>query len=292
MKLCPQCQQEYDRSSRDCPFCSHAPAIIDGFPAYAPELAYESSGFKADYFSELFKLESGNFWFRARNQLILWALKTYAPHFENLLEVGCGTGFVLHGISGSFPDAKLMGSEVFVDGLSCAARRLPTADLVQMDARKIPFVAEFDVVCAFDVIEHIKQDQLVLEQMHKSLKPGGLLVLTVPQHRWLWSAIDEIACHERRYSRSELEQKVGLAGFSVMRSTSFISALLPLMLLSRMTKKTVPKDFDHRAELRMNPTLNLVLEQILALERSGIKAGVNYPVGGSRLLIARKMAPA
>ena len=104
---------------------------------------------------------------------------------------------------------------MFLEGIDFANARVPDADLFQMDARQIPFREEFDVIGAFDVFEHIDQDQTVLEQMHAAVKPGGGIIVTVPQHRWLWSMVDEYSFHRRRYRRMELLQKVKAAGFEV-----------------------------------------------------------------------------
>ena len=64
-----------------------------------------------------------------------------------------------------------------------------------MDARRIPFEDEFDVIGAFDVLEHIKEDEQVLVQMHRAVKSGGGIMLTVPQHMFLWSEQDVQAHH-------------------------------------------------------------------------------------------------
>ena len=96
-------------------------------------------GFKANYFKKLAELESGNFWFRARNRLILFAVNQYCPTLKSFLEIGCGTGFVLSAISQKFPETKLFGSEYFEEGLVFARQRLPNAKLSQMDARDIPY---------------------------------------------------------------------------------------------------------------------------------------------------------
>ena len=183
-----------------------------------------------------------------------------------------------------------MGSEYFEEGLVYARQRVPDAEFTQMDAQNIPYESEFDVIGAFDVLEHIKEDEIVLKQMHKALKPGGIAIITVPQHRWLWSAVDEYACHVRRYSSNELHKKAYKAGFEIIRSTSFISVLLPAMYLSRLLKsnKTDMK-MDDEAGLHINPILNKIFELLLGLELLLIRAGVSLPVGGSRLVVARKM---
>jgi SAM-dependent methyltransferase len=288
---CPACRQPYLCAGSPCPHCAFSVPLVAGFPAWAPALAQNSEGFKAEYFDELAPLEAGNFWFRARNALILWALRRYFPQFKSLLEVGCGTGFVLSAVAGAYPHARLAGSEIFSAGLAVAAQRAPSAALMQMDARAMPYRDEFDVVAAFDVLEHIKEDDAVLQGMFLALKPGGGLLLTVPQHSWLWSSVDEQSCHQRRYHARELHRQLRVAGFEVERSTSFVSLLLPLMLLSRLRARS-ETGFDPRDELRLSPLLNRLLEAILACERVGIRAGLDLPIGGSRLLVARKPAEA
>lgn len=183
-----------------------------------------------------------------------------------------------------------MGSEIFIAGLGFAAARLPSAMFMQMDARNLPFEDEFDVIGAFDILEHIKEDKEVLAQIFAALKPEGLMLLTVPQHVWLWSGVDEYACHERRYAAADLHQKIEAAGFRVIKSTSFVTTLLPAMMISRfLQKKVSDKKFDATAELKISPWLNSIFSRILSAELALIKMGVNFPIGGSRLVVARKI---
>lgn len=246
-------------------------------------------GFKSHYFKELAELEAKNFWFRARNKLILWAIHKYSPDLKSFLEIGCGTGFVISAISERFPEAMLLGGEYFEEGLVYARQRLPTAEFTKMDALCIPYESELDAIGAFDVLEHIQEDNAVLQQMYKALKPGGFAFITVPQHRWLWSQVDEHACHVRRYDVKELHQKVSEAGFEIIRSTSFVSTLLPAMYFSRLLKQNkTDVSMDAMAELRINPILNKIFECFLGFELALIRVGVSLPMGGTRLLIARK----
>lgn len=290
MKRCLACGAHFPSSATDCPACGVAPVTIDGFSAYAPDFAHEGGGFKASYFLELARLEGENFWFRARNQLILWALETYCREATSFLEVGCGTGYVLSGIAENFPQATLAGSEIFASGLGFAADRLPAVNFMQMDARNIPFFEEFDVIGAFDVLEHIEEDELVLAQMRDALVPHGHVILTVPQHKWLWSAVDEYACHVRRYTAEDVHRKLGRAGFSIVRTTSFVTTLLPPMLLSRLFQKDIKSaSFDPAAELRITPWLNTLFLQLLRSELALIRKGATLPFGGSRLVVVRKV---
>lgn len=240
-------------------------------------------------FEVLASLQDKSFWYKIRNNLIIWALKKYAINFSSFLEIGCGTGFVLSDIVKNFSHAKIMGADFFIESFPHAKKRLPeSVELIQMDARKIPFTQNFDVIGAFDVIEHIDEDILVLENIFDALKDGGLLFMTVPQHPWLWSYLDEYACHKRRYAINELETKAKKIGFQIIRSTSFVSMLLPMMILSRIFNKKNDKK-DLISELKINSLLNFCFEKILSLELLTIKCGLNYPLGGSRFIIAKKL---
>lgn len=264
---------------------------MSGFDCFSPEAALEGKGFDPAFFEELARLESRNFWFRARNRLIVWALKHWFPGAKNFLEVGCGTGFVLSGIARALPHLRLSGSELYCEGLKFAAEATPTATLFQMDATRIPYEDEFDIVGAFDMLEHVKRDETVLRQLYRATVPGGGIMITVPQHPSLWSKVDAHAKHERRYRRRDLEEKVGQAGFRVLMVTSFVSLLLPLMYLSRfMAACQREADFDALAELKLPAPVNWGLEQILAMEVALIRSGIRLPVGGSLLLVGEKPA--
>lgn len=288
MKRCPNCLANYASVDWNCPACGFVPPVVEGYHVFAPGLAHGGAGFQPEAFAELAALEAGNFWFRGRNQLIVWALQRYFPRLRRYLEIGCGTGYVLAGVAQAYPKAELTGSEVFSVGLPFAARRVEKAELLQMDARCIPYVEEFDVIGAFDVLEHIEEDEAVLAEMFRAIRPGGGILLTVPQHPWLWSRRDEYACHVRRYRMSELREKVQRAGFQIEFETSFVSLLLPAMLASRLIQKRGQPQGDPMAELRLSAPLNRIFEVIMDLERQIIQIGVRFPLGGSLLLIARK----
>jgi SAM-dependent methyltransferase len=290
MIVCPSCSASFEITSQECPTCGFSPEVHEGFECWAPELAFAGDGFNPECFSGLARNEEGHFWFTARNRLIVWALNKYFPQMATYLEVGCGTGYVLRGIAENFPAVKLFGSEIFVSGLSFAAARLPDATLVQMDARKIPYCNEFDVVAAFDVLEHIEEDGEALRGLFSAVKPGGGVILTVPQHAWLWSAVDDCACHKRRYSSRELHDLVKSAGFHIIRSTSFVSWLLPAMLVSRVLgRKENAQEADHSNEFNLPPLVNSLFRNILRVEALMIRSGINFPLGGSRLVVARKL---
>lgn len=242
--------------------------------------------FPSESFELLAAEEDKHWWFRARNRVILWALKKHVGNFDSFLEVGCGTAFVLDGVSKAYPHSEIYGSEYFEEGLIHARKRIPNATFLQIDATAMKDDAQYDAIGAFDVIEHIEKDQLALDNLARALKPGGTLLVTVPQHQWLWSEVDEFACHVRRYTRAELIDKVKSAGLSVKYSSSFVSLLVPLMWLSRI--RPSKGDYDPMTEFHIPKFVNKTLELVMRFELILMKFGLPLPVGGSLLLVARK----
>lgn len=289
MNRCPRCGATEGVSNTGCPACGFIPPVVDGLRHYAPDVADEGPGFDPSHYAQLAELEAGNFWFRARNEVILATLAKHFPDAKRYLEVGCGTGFVLQAVADRWPALDVSGSEVFAAGLAFARQRVPRASLFQMDATRVPFEARFDVIGAYDVIEHIEAEGAALEGLRHALVPGGGLVLTVPQHRWLWSEVDVEAHHVRRYEPGELEAALERAGFTVEYSTSFVSLLLPLVAASRLLPLRRTSTRDPFREFRLPGALNLAFERLMHLETLGRRlTGIRLPVGGSRLVVARR----
>ena len=173
MKVCLFCGQRDEMEDLRCPSCHCQPDVINGFLSFSPELSDSNECFNPEAFKRLFKVETRNFWFESRNQLLTWALGKYFPKAGNFFEIGCGTGFVLSGIWREFPQIKLFGSDIFTEGLAYAKERVIEATFFQMDARNIPFENEFDVIGAFDVLEHIEEDEIALSNIFRAVKSGG-----------------------------------------------------------------------------------------------------------------------
>ena len=151
--------------------------------------------------------------------------------------------------------------------------------------------SEFDAVGAFDVIEHISEDDVVLANIRRALKRGGVAIVTVPQHKWLWSATDELAMHKRRYTRRELSTKLVAAGLEILSCTSFVTVLLPAMYASRLTKRQRPKvTSESLYELEISRAANTVCSAAMRIDEALVGLGVSLPFGGSLLVAARKMS--
>jgi 2-polyprenyl-3-methyl-5-hydroxy-6-metoxy-1,4-benzoquinol methylase len=261
------------------------PQIIDGFRCHAPELAHSDENFDAGTFDQLAEAEQTYFWFRERRRLLSWAFQKYFPMAQSFLEVGCGSGNVLAALASANPELAASGSEMLLEGLKLAARKLPQAvTLFQADARALPADEQWDVIGAFDVLEHIPEDLAVLREMHRACRMG--IILTVPQHPWLWSAADVAAHHVQRYRADDLAQKLTETGFRIVRQTSFTTLLMPALIAHRLVHLLRPYKLSD--SFRISPWLNYVLGQAFAMDRWLIGKGIDLPFGGSLLIVAAK----
>lgn len=268
-------------------------SVIDGIRCYSLETKTENTSYNATFFDLLFNLEEKNFWFRSRNIVIRHLVKKFltAETKMNFLEIGCGTGYVLKGLT-KFKNLILHGSDIFIEGLKFARKRLPEAEFIQVDATKLPFRNEYDCIGAFDVLEHIEDDAAAIESVHKSLKKNGLFFISVPQYMFMWSQVDNLSFHKRRYSKKEITGKLKEAGFKIEYATSFVFTLFPLLYLIRYSKKKGPETYSEseflKKELKVNPVLNHILYFFMLIDAALIKLNFRLPAGGSLFLAARK----
>ena len=156
------------------------------------------------------------------------------PNTGSFLEVGCAGAYVLKALADANPEMHVTGADIFTEGLKEAKYRMgDRAAFIQTNATELSYSEEFDVIGAFDVIEHITDDVDALQEIHKALKPGGGVMITVPRHMFLWSAADTTAHHKRRYSGAQLRKTVTDAGFHILRQLSFGMITLPIQYISR-----------------------------------------------------------
>ena len=293
MKICLSCQTHFAADGWTCPSCNQSPFKAHGFLAFAPFLNEDEGGFALEAHSLIDQIQERSFWFRGRNKIILSQVRRHVPqlgsedHPGTVLEIGCGTGFVLSALAKTYPQTTFIGAEAHSAALPFAGKRVPkNVTLIQCDGRDIPYHQEFDMVCAFDVLEHIEDDAEVLTQLHNATADGGKIVVTVPQHPALWSASDDIARHKRRYGRGEIAAKVKSAGFDILTASSFVTFLLPIMFASRLIGDNAQAA---EAEFALPRLIDNAFEFTLSAERTIIGMGLSLPVGGSAIVVAQKI---
>jgi len=251
--------------------------------------------YSAEHFDPLFEAESRHFWFRSRNRCIAAATRLIPDPgvIKDVLEHGCGTGFVLAELQRLFPKARVMGADLFAEGLALARQRF-SGPLVQTDLMGSGFREQFDLIGLFDVLEHLDDDLKVLRAIREQLRPSGRLLLTVPAHMALWSDYDVASGHRRRYSRRQLEAQLSAAGFQIEYCTAFMFALLPLVFVRRRLRwgcsspLNEPENATERikSELQIHPLLNRALELLLRPEPPCIARRRRLPGGTSLLALA------
>ncbi|MDP3716211.1 MAG: methyltransferase domain-containing protein [Acidobacteriota bacterium] len=256
-------------------------------------MALDYSDYPSGGFDVTADVEARSFWCRTRNRVLTQLFRRFTDSSRPLdvLEIGCGIGGVI-GALRQLPHLRLTGSEIYIQGLKYARSKMPDVDFIQLDATSIPFHAGFDVVGAFDVLEHIEQDELVMRQVHAALRPDGLFVVTVPQYQWMWSTLDEIVNHKRRYARRQLTERLHRAGFEVIYATSFVTTLFPFMVMSRLLDRGEARAADTTTEFAERVTLprplNILFDWIMRIDEWVLRAGPTLPFGGSLLVVARR----
>jgi SAM-dependent methyltransferase len=228
-------------------------------------------------------LDQRHWWYRARREVIAALIRRCAlpPKDSEILEIGCGTG---HNLAMLSEFGAVNALEVDEGARSVAETRLGksvfSAPLPELAG--IP-TGHFDLIGAFDVIEHIEDDSAAVEAIALRLKPGGKFVATVPAHQWMWSAHDVVNHHHRRYSMKGFRRLLDGSPLKVERIGYFNSLLFPVAVAERMASKLRGKD---DSDLSLPPApLNSALEKAFAAERHLI-GRVPLPPGLSLFAVA------
>jgi SAM-dependent methyltransferase len=267
--------------------------IIEGIKCFSPEVANAYADYPDSGFDLTDKNASSSFWVSSRNRLFKsFVQSNMSPTGKTkFLEIGCGTGDFIQQIVQN-ENLEITGSEIYLKGLLFAKKNLPNVDFIQFDVTQGIIGDKFDIIVAFDVLEHIENDMAALLNINKMLSNQGCLIITVPQHMFLWSNLDEIVKHKRRYSRRELVTKLQGNGFNISYVTSFLFALFPLMLISRLLDKEQDKTQSEEVALEKRVTfpkaLNWVFDLFMRIDEVLIRCGISLPFGGTLVVVARK----
>ena len=230
-------------------------------------------------------LADGHWWFVSRRQIIEKIMgRLLAPDVDReLLEVGCGSGFNLVMLE------RFGRVEALEMSPSAVARARARAPQSKVEVGVIPMDLDrlYDVICLFDVLEHIEDESTAIGWIHEHLRPGGQLFVTVPAYRFLWSEYDVAAHHFRRYTRTGLIASLG-SRFSVDYATYFNTHLFPLVAAVRLVRQGLGlKSGERDASIGAAGLTNTILRQIFSFERFWLP-DLRLPFGVSILLAARK----
>ena len=270
--------------------------VVEGIKCFSPEAAHSYADYPDGGFDLTDKCAESSFWVRSRNRLFKSIIYAHTPPTgkAKLLEIGCATGEFIQQIVEN-QNLEITGSEIYLKGLLYAKKNLPNVDFIQFDVTQGIVGEEFDLIAAFDVIEHIENDVAAISNINEMLRKGGSLIITVPQHMFLWSNLDEILKHKRRYSRRELVAKLQENGFDISYATSFLFVLFPVMLFSRIFDRRLDQsqsDALNSVALKKRVVfpklLNWILDQLMRIDEALIRLGISLPFGGTLVVVARK----
>jgi ubiquinone/menaquinone biosynthesis C-methylase UbiE len=248
-------------------------------------------------YERMHALETNYWWFVGRRRLVAHLLKATlkkvpaSPSGPVLIDIGCGTGANLPVLRETLgKKGRVFGLDFSPHALKFASAYLNNhlhvegVSLSQGDALALPLADECaDVVTMMDVLEHLSDDDLALQEVHRILKPGGALVLTVPAYQHLWSAHDEALHHFRRYEKIGLNSVLRNAGFSIWRLSFAMSLMPPIawawrkIVLPLQPKR--PQDATRHSQGAILPTVPAWGNQML----------VNYVAAEGRILLNRPL---
>ena len=216
-------------------------------------------------YQQMAELDDRHWWYRARRDIIANLIRREArpPADAAVLEIGCGTGHNLAMLAGF---GHVDGLELDDEARALSEKRLgrsvmrsPLPELAEVRDR------HYDLVGAFDVIEHIDDDAAALGSIATKLKPGGKFVMTVPAHQWMWTAHDVVNHHKRRYSKGRLKALIERSPMKLDKIGYFNSLLFPLAVAERAASKLRGRE---DADVKLPPApLNATLELIFRAER-------------------------
>ncbi len=242
-----------------------------------------------DYYKEYYNLERNNWYFIVRYQIIDFFLRKYLTLNDDLkiLNIGAATGR-------SSEILMKYGSVKSVEyDFDCFnfTKEVLKIDIVQGSITSLPFQDEsFDLVCAFDVLEHIENDQKGANEMKRVCKKHGIIFITVPMYMALWGQHDEVNQHYRRYNKREVFKLFN--DLTKIYSTNFNSILFPLIYIYRIIKNTF-KIHNNKGSgsdfsiFQGKGLINNILFLIFKFEAISLRF-IKYPFGVSLIFITRK----
>jgi SAM-dependent methyltransferase len=216
-------------------------------------------------YQQMADLDERHWWYCARRKIIAELIRREAklPRNAQILEIGCGTGHNLSMLSGF---GHVDGLELDDEARALSEKRLGRTVM----ASPLPELAgvpdcHYDLIGAFDVIEHIDDDRAALASIATKLKPTGRFVMTVPAHQWMWTAHDVVNHHKRRYSRRSVKSLIEGSPMRLEKVGYFNSLLFPLAVAERAASRLRGKD---DGDVRLPPSpLNAAFEKVFAAER-------------------------
>ena len=240
-----------------------------------------------DEYDRMHAVEDRMWWYRAVHSHMLDALRRFPPPPGSpLLDAGCGTGGLLRHLAAQSGGGLKVGIDI-LERAAVMARDKSGCPVAVASADRLPFQeGSLGAIFSVDVICHRAVDPArALAEARRCLVTGGSLIINVPAYQWLTSFHDRQVHNARRFERAGLKTLLRTAGFARIHATYWNSVLFPLMVLRRKvlgasSEQSDVGDFSSAADRAFG--------MIMGVERTGLRAGLRYPFGGSLLAVATK----
>ena len=241
---------------------------------------------REDYYADYFHLEDRHWFFVGRRKILLTLLDHHVgpdPRGERrVLDVGCGTGGMLQHLSRY---GRVEGVDTDEAAVAfCRSRGLQNVSRAAIPPLPFPD-SRFDLVTAFDLLEHVEDDAGTLTEIRRVLAPGGTFLVSVPAYGFLWGDQDRISHHRRRYSAGLLRARIAAAGLRPLRVTYFNTLLFPPIAMVRLARRLLPDRPAPVSDLEMTDTTgatNRLLTRVFSAEASLLRRR-DLPFGVSLL---------
>jgi SAM-dependent methyltransferase len=239
---------------------------------------------KQHAYNEMAATEDNHWWYSGRRTIIRSILKLlHMPSDAHILEIGAGTGGNLRMLS-QFGQVEAIEKNDYA--LTVALSK--TGHAIAVKSGELPNnlpcePQSYDLVCLFDVLEHIEKDLESLIAASKTLKANGMLLVTVPAFQWLWSQHDINLHHKRRYSADDIRKLADQANLKISKLSYFNVLLFPVALASRILSRIIDKD-ELIGTSEPPRYVNSLLKSIFGCEALILKH-INFPFGLSIIAV-------
>jgi SAM-dependent methyltransferase len=212
-------------------------------------------------FTNIYTNEEDHFYYRTNRDIILSLVNAYVTnkikHKPFILDAGCGTGFLTKLLAKS---SRVIGIDI--NNRAIAYSRKRNIQIIRASIEKLPFkINVFDAVVSMDVIYHrsVRSDIKAITEIYRVLKPGGIFILRIPAHMWLFSNHDRVVFTKRRYEISDVKRLLTAAGFNIQKINYVNSVLLPFATIRVWIEKLWPSKKPKSTISTLHPWINTVL---------------------------------
>lgn len=238
-------------------------------------------------YQEMYDVENLHWWFRARRDILISLILKYLSK-GCVLDIGCGTGFILEPLETQYISKyETWGIDISEIAIQfCQEKGLTQVIQGILENNVLP-EHYFDLIMFLDIIEHLEHDLSALTQAKHYLKFQGQILITVPAYQFLWSAHDEIHCHKRRYTKKQIIKLLYQSGYEVVFISYFNTFLFPLIAIARLIGNLLNRH--HTSDVKLPSALvNHVLYQVFRSEKN-LFPNLSFPFGVSLVCLARNL---